>query len=81
VCWQAQGAHGGESVAGLVDAIWASQILGLDPSLIERMAEGRQIPHYRIAGQIRFDTHDLHVWVRRRRVEEVNLDVDVEEGS
>ncbi len=73
-----RGATGGESV-GLVDAMSASQILGLAPSLIEQMAEDRQIPHYQIAGHIRFDSHDLHLWVSRRRVDEINI--DVEEGS
>jgi excisionase family DNA binding protein len=76
-----RGAHGGESVVGLVDGLSASQILGLDPVLVEQMAEDQQIPHYKIGEHIRFDPHDLHVWVERRRVEEVDLEVDVEEGS
>jgi hypothetical protein len=61
----------------LVDAISASQILRLAPILIEQMAEDQQIPHYQIAGHIRFDPHDLHVWVasichvRRAKVTDV----------
>ena len=73
-----RGAQGGESVVGLVDAISASQILSLDPSLIEQMAEDQQIPHYKIREHIRFDPHDLHLWVSRRRLDEVDMDVQEE---
>jgi len=40
----------------------------------EAAAENFLIPHYRIAGQIRFDPHDLDAWVRKHLVDEVGID-------
>lgn len=71
-----RGGHNSHSLIVLIDAISASQKLRLSPSLLEQMAEDLLIPHYKIAGQIRFDPVDLDKWVRCRRVDEVELDCE-----
>jgi hypothetical protein len=39
---------------------------------------GALIPHYRIAGKIRFDPVDLDKWVRCRKIDEVDLNCEEE---
>jgi hypothetical protein len=68
---RARGGHGKACLLGLIDAISASQRIRIAPSLLEAAAENLLIPHYRIAGQIRFDPRDLDEWVKCHRIDEI----------
>lgn len=39
--------------------------LGVSASLIYKLVEAKQIPHYRIASAIRFDPADIDAWLAK----------------
>jgi hypothetical protein len=63
--------HNSNNLIVLIDAISASEKLRIAPVILEAAAEHRMIPHYRIAGKIRFDPVDLERWVRDHRIDEL----------
>lgn len=65
-----RGGHNPSCLIVLIDAISASEKLKIAPIILEIAAEHRLIPHYRIAGQVRFDPVDLDRWVRQHRIDE-----------
>jgi hypothetical protein len=65
-----RGGHSSHSLIVLIDAISASEKLGIAPAILEIAAEHHMIAYYRIAGQIRFDPIDLDRWVRKHRIDE-----------
>jgi hypothetical protein len=65
-----RGGHGSNNLIVLIDVISASEKLRIAPAILEAAAEHHMIPHYRIAGQIRFDPVDLDQWVRKHRIGE-----------
>jgi hypothetical protein len=75
-----RGGHNPSSLIVLIDAIFASQKLEIAPVILEAAAEHRMIPHYRIAGQIRFDPVDLDRWVREHRIDEFTRSATEEVG-
>jgi|GEM_PF-4009275 len=65
-----RGGHNSNSLIVLIDVISASEKLRIAPAILEAAAEHHMIPHYRIAGQVRFDPVDLDRWVREHRIDE-----------
>jgi hypothetical protein len=63
-----RGGHNSNSLMVLIDAHYASELLRIAPAILEIAAEQRLIPHYRIAGQIRFDPVDLDRWARKHKI-------------
>lgn len=70
-----RGGHGSNDLIVLVDAHSASELLRIAPPILKIAAEQQLIPHYRIAGQIRFDPVDLDRWVRKHRIDEFTASV------
>lgn len=73
-----RGGHNSNSLIVLIDVISASEKLRIAPAILEIAAEHQMIPHYRIAGQVRFDPVDLDHWVRRHRIDEFTAVREVE---
>lgn len=65
-----RGGHNSNTLIVLIDSKSASELLRVAPAILEVAAEQQLIPHYRIAGQIRFDPVELEKWVRKHRIDE-----------
>jgi excisionase family DNA binding protein len=50
-----------------------ASLLRLSPTTVYEMARRAAIPHYRLAGSIRFDPCDVERWLRDRRVEQLSI--------
>ncbi len=52
----------------------ASQYLGIKPSSLYAMVEGKEIPHYRIGRLIKFTKADLDAFMEKKRVDCMDLE-------
>ena len=57
----------------VIDLMTAEEVataVRLKPKTIREIAAGGGIPHYRVAGQYRFDRAEVHRWIESRRAAE-----------
>jgi hypothetical protein len=73
-----RGGHNSNSLIVLIDAVFASEMLGVATTLLETAARRGLIPHYRIGDQISFDPVEVDRWARRHRVDELGPAREVE---
>lgn len=75
-----RGSHNQTCLIELIDAATAGGRLSIEPATLEYVADACMIPHYCIAGDIRFDPNDLDSWVHRHKVDELGaIPVDDED--
>jgi hypothetical protein len=66
-----RGSHSQICLVELIDPATAGQRLSITPATLEHLAKTSMIPHYHIAGEIRFDPNDLNTWVHRHKIDEL----------
>lgn len=66
-----RGSHNQTCLIELIDPATAGERLSVKPATLEYLADATMIPHYDIAGEIRFDPNDLNTWVRRHKIDEI----------
>lgn len=66
---RARSTHYPGCVIILIDLTSASEMVSLDPSVLEHAVREREVPYYLIAEQIQFDPVELDKWIRVQRIE------------
>ena len=51
----------------LVNVRGAARQLGVSPSLVYKLTESNELPHFRVGRSIRFSPSDLRHWLESRR--------------
>ena len=77
---RSRGSHNHVCLVELIDPTTAGRRLSISSATLEYLADACMIPHYYIAGEIRFDPNDLNTWVHRHKIDELGaIPVDDED--